>query len=265
MRLAWLTDIHLNFCSLAAYDELIDQIEQTRPDALVVTGDIAEAHSVVPSLERLDRSLRLPLYFVLGNHDFYFGSMAEVRRHVADLSRQRERLVYLSRRGPIRLAPQVGLIGHDGWADARYGDYVNSAVMLNDYRLIRELAPFDKASRQRALRSLGDEAAAHVRSVLPDALALYRRVVFATHVPPLLEACWHEGRLSDDEWSPHFTCKAIGDALLEIMDQHPRNQLTVLCGHTHGVGECRPRDNIEIFTGGAAYGAPQVQRVFTWA
>src|SRR5438093_2989908 len=36
------------------------------------------------------------------------------------------------------LAPGVGLIGHDGWADAREGDYERSTVMMNDYRLIEE-------------------------------------------------------------------------------------------------------------------------------
>jgi len=264
MRLAWLTDIHLNFCTLAAYDELIDEIERAAPHALVVTGDIAEAPSIIESLERLDRSLRLPFYFVLGNHDFYYGSMAEVRHHVAELSRLRERIVYLTRRGPIRLTSRVGLVGHDGWADARYGDYAQSSVMLNDYRLIRELAHFDKETRLHALHALGDEAAEQVRRTLPLALEQFEEVVFATHVPPLLEACWHEGRLSDDEWAPHFTCKAIGDALLEIMDAHPHRKLTVLCGHTHGVGECRPRENLIVLTGGAEYSEPRLQRVFTW-
>ena len=31
------------------------------------------------------------------------------------------------------------LLGHDGWADARYGDFDHSSVTLNDSRLIAEL------------------------------------------------------------------------------------------------------------------------------
>jgi hypothetical protein len=83
----------------------------------------------------------------------------------------------------------------------------------------------------------------------------------ATHVPPLREACWHEGRLSDDEWAPHFTCKAMGDAILEIMRDYPQRKLTVFCGHTHSPGQCRPLPNVEILTGGAKYGLPGIQRV----
>jgi hypothetical protein len=50
--------------------------------------------------------------------------------------------------------------------------------------------------------------------------------------------------------------------LLEIADRHPGRQITVLCGHTHGRGQVKPRDNLLVLTGGAVYGEPEVQRVF---
>ena len=91
------------------------------------------------------------------------------------------------------------------------------------------------------------------------AVQRFDSVIFLTHVPPLREACWYDGKISDDQWSPHFTCKAVGDALLDIMRQWPTKQLTVLCGHTHGAGEASPLPNVSIYTGGAVYGDPQVQ------
>ena len=81
-------------------------------------------------------------------------------------------------------------------------------------------------------------------------------------MPPLREACWHEGAISDDQWSPHFTCQAVGTALVEIMRDHPDHRLTVLCGHTHGSGECAPLPNVHVLTGGAEYGRPAVNRLF---
>jgi hypothetical protein len=86
-------------------------------------------------------------------------------------------------------------------------------------------------------------------------------VVLLTHVPSFREACWHEGRISDDEWLPHMTCRAVGDVLLEIMRQHRDRQLTVLCGRTHSPGEARPLGNLPVFTGGAVYGRPAVERI----
>jgi hypothetical protein len=45
------------------------------------------------------------------------------------------------------------------------------------------------------------------------------------------------------------------------MAAHPHRRLTVLCGHTHGEGECRVSSNLWVVTGGATYGRPRVQRV----
>jgi predicted MPP superfamily phosphohydrolase len=261
LRVAWLTDIHLNFLSEEAIETFLDQVRAARPDAVLLGGDIGEADDVVDYLFRLDSSLDAPIYFVLGNHDFYRGSIHDVRRAASDLCQSRPKLHYLTTSGVFRLAPDVALVGHDGWADARVGDYERSLVMMNDYKLIRELAPYNKQSRQQALMDLGDEAAAHIRTVLPAALADDRRAILLTHVPPLREACWYAGEISDDQWSPHFTCQAMGEAIVEIMRDRPDRELTVLCGHTHSPGRCQPLPKVEILTGGAEYGYPTVQRV----
>ena len=100
--------------------------------------------------------------------------------------------------------------------------------------------------------------------VLPLALAAHEHVVLLTHVPPFREACWHLGRTSDDDWLPFFTCHAVGEVIRDCLRQHPERRLTVLCGHTHSAGNCRPAENLEVFTGSAEYGSPIVQQVFTW-
>jgi Icc protein len=263
LRLAWLTDLHFNFLPFERVDEFLGQVSNLEADAVVLTGDVSEAHDLVKMLAHIDDRVQRPLYFVLGNHDFYHGSIRDIRAAAAALCEDRARLRYLSAHAePIELTPQVALVGHDGWADARLGDYERSMVMMNDYRLIAELTRHTKFERWALLKALGDEAAAHVRDVLPRALDRYPRVILATHVPPLREACWHEGQVSDDEWAPHFTCKAMGDAILEIMDGRPERHLTVLCGHTHSSGQCRPLPNVHIFTGGSKYGFPEISRVF---
>jgi predicted MPP superfamily phosphohydrolase len=261
MRLAWLSDIHLNFLSDQEVDNFLATVRAAEPAAVLLTGDIGEAGSVVPILEKLAEAWRFPIYFVLGNHDFYGGSIAGVRADVAALERKHPNLRYLTALEVIELTSDVGLIGDDGWADARLGNYEHSLVMMNDYRLIAELAPLTKQLRWPKLKELGDQAAQHIRRVLPEALAKYPRVILATHVPPLREACWHEGQTSNDEWLPHFTCKALGDVILEIMRAAPEKQLTVYCGHTHSPGICQPLQNVTIYTGSARYGFPTVQEV----
>ncbi len=263
-QVVWLTDPHFNFLDSAGLAKFLDHVAARRPDAVLISGDIGEARSVVRYLEQIAAAWPMPVYFVLGNHDYYFGSIREVREQVVELCAHFENLHWLGSETVAELAPRTALVGHDGWADARLGDYERSIVMMNDYKLIAELAQHSKADRWPLLKALGDEAADHFRRVLPLALARYPHVVLLTHVPPFREACWHEGQISSDEWLPHFSCRAAGEAILEVMRRFPDRRVTVLCGHTHSIGVTRPADNVIVYTGGACYGEPEIQRVFEW-
>lgn len=50
MKLAWLTDIHLNFLDNDARRKFYDEILITPFDALLISGDIAEAHCLIDLL-----------------------------------------------------------------------------------------------------------------------------------------------------------------------------------------------------------------------
>ncbi len=262
MKLAWLTDIHLNFLRQSALDVFLSSLADNDADAFLIGGDIGEAPDIASYLNAIDNALQRPTYFVLGNHDFYRGSIARVRKTVQQLCAVCPNLYWLPDAGLVPLTDETCLIGHDGWGDGRLGDYHGSDVMLNDWELIEEFDGFEeeRAARLAKLNALGDEAAAHFRKVLPNALKRFRHVVVLTHVPPFRESCWHEGKISNDNWLPHFTCKAVGDALVKAMTPSDR-KMTVLCGHTHGGGEVQILPNLQVLTGGARYGAPVVQRV----
>lgn len=48
-------------------------------------------------------------------------------------------MFWLPASGPQLLANNTILLGQDGWADGRLGDYQNSRVILNDSRMIADL------------------------------------------------------------------------------------------------------------------------------
>ncbi|MDH5672308.1 MAG: metallophosphoesterase [Myxococcales bacterium] len=253
-----MTDVHLDFVDRETVDALIARLRASGAGAVAITGDIAEADSVEAHLETLAAGLDVPLYFVLGNHDYYGASIEAVRKRMDRLCSRTTSLCYLSGSEPVALTPGWALVGHDGWGDGRAGDYARSPVMLNDYVHIKDLAGLDKQARGERLAALGRQAAEHLHRVLPQALALCSRVLLLTHVPPLTTACWHQGKTADDDWAPHFVCQSVGEAILEIMAAHPQQQLRVLCGHTHSEGIDRPRPNITIMTGAADYGRPAI-------
>jgi Icc protein len=264
MRLAWLTDIHLNFLGARQLERFLKLLNESDADRLLITGDIGESASLVDYLHRLSAQTGKPIYFILGNHDFYFSSVERVRSAARRLTEDNDALHYLTHASVIELSPDTALVGHDGWADGRYGNFLTSPVMLNDYVLIHELALLEPAERLRRLNALGDEAADHLYTVLPDALRRYERVFVALHAPPYPEACWHEGKSAapDNPHLPHFTCKAAGDALRALANEYPHSNITVLCGHTHGVGSVQMFPNLRVLTGGAEYGAPVIQHIF---
>jgi 3',5'-cyclic AMP phosphodiesterase CpdA len=261
-RLAWLTDIHLNFVPLEGVVALYEEIRDAKPDAVIISGDIGEAHNLEGYLLALEKNVHVPIYFVLGNHDFYRGSISAVRANVSYLTSRSNYLRWLPLAGVVELTSKTSLIGHDGWGDARLGNYAQSPICLNDFFLIRELAWLDTGQRTTRLRELGDEAAAYLTDVLPKACERSQHVILATHVPPFREAAWYDGRPSDDDWLPFFCCKAVGDVLVKVMQSRPGCRLTVLCGHTHGSGTATILPNLQVHTGGAKYGAPKIQMVW---
>lgn len=257
--LAWATDLHFEFTTVDAVVAFCEQLIALAPAGLLLTGDVAQATSVARYLRALDRALPMPIYFVLGNHDFYHGSIAEVRTLISTVVAESRHLVWMTQAGVVSLGSETALIGHDGWSDARCGDYASSRVLLNDYRLIRELTGLTHEGRRMVLEQLGSEAAAHFARVLPEALAGHRRVIALTHVPPFPETSLYQGRIADPDWLPHFCAGAVGEVLVEVMEAHPDRELLVLCGHTHTGAAVQVRPNLRVVVGSAAYGQPRLQ------
>lgn len=87
MKLAWATDIHLDFLSADQMDRFFEEIASTGADGVLVGGDIGQAASVHNLLGRMARRVGRPIWYVLGNHDFYGGSITRVREEAVELSR----------------------------------------------------------------------------------------------------------------------------------------------------------------------------------
>jgi len=81
MKLIWLSDIHLEFPTDKVVRTFIARVAGEKPDAILITGDISNAVRIKYHLGLL-ATLSCPIYFVLGNHDFYEGSFATVEATV---------------------------------------------------------------------------------------------------------------------------------------------------------------------------------------
>ncbi len=261
MKAAWLTDLHLDHGKDGAFERLCAELVAARPDGLLVTGDTTEAKTVTMWLSRLAEAVGVPLYFVLGNHDFYGGSVRGVRAEMTSVTKSSRLVRWLPACESVMLGEDIALVGHDGWGDGRAPDFDRSEVWLYDYLKIQDLAGVSRAELKARLHRLGVEAAAALEPQLRAALGVAAHVVVLTHVPPFVGACWHMGKPSDQHWAPHFTCVAMGEMLIRVASEYPTRTISVLCGHTHSPGWYKPAPNLEVWTGEAHYGYPQIQSV----
>lgn len=267
MRLFWTTDIHLNFLDDHWNDIVLREfLDRVSPgDALVITGDIAEAPTLTGFMERwkaeFDRK-NSKLYFVLGNHDFYGGSIVEVRNQVSSGVLKD---CWLPTVGVVQLSEKTAMIGHDGWYDGGYGNWYASQLQMTDYDIIAELGPimaYAKDEKWAAIQKYSQESADYVYKMGTEAFKTSEKLFIATHVPPFAEASVYRGQQSDATWLPHFSSKLMGDAIRRLGAENPDRRIIVLCGHTHGKGLCYPEANVACHTGYAQYGNPMMASNF---
>lgn len=267
MKLAWLTDIHLNFLDEECRQIFYAEILATGCDAILISGDIAEAPSLCKLLNEMSDQVKQPIYFIVGNHDYYRGNIDDVRKELKELSSSNKNLYWLPATGLQLISSDTILVGQDGWADGRLGNYQDSPVRLNDSRMIADLFQEKLLGRQQLLhkmQELADSDAHALRNDLNEAVAQQpQKIIVLTHVPPFREACQHMGQISDDNYLPYFSSKAIGDVLLPIAQDNPSIDFLVFCGHTHSSAIYQPSSNLTVKAGTAEYREPAIQEIIS--
>ena len=266
MKVAWSSDVHLNFIDQKRAKKWIDEFAGA--DVLLLSGDIAESKDIVDWLRFLAAQFPKDIYFVLGNHDYYHSSIAVVRKAVGELVQSIGNLHYLSQDGPHQLTSKVILLGHDGWGDAKNGDFLQTPIRINDHRLIEELTSLPRPVLQKRLQALGEQAADHIERGLQKAKEKADEIWVLTHVPPFPETCWHNGYAGHKDWIPDFSCQSVGDMLLRFCAENPTKQIKVFCGHGHSPGEVWVRPNLFVRTARAEYKYPILEALMvlpSWA
>jgi predicted MPP superfamily phosphohydrolase len=260
MKLIWLSDPHLEFPTDKVVRKFIAKVGNEKPDAIIITGDISNALRIEYHLGLL-ATLLCPIYFVLGNHDFYEGGFAPVDATVKEMCRRHPNLIHLGSGEIVRLTDETTLIGHRGWADGRAGLGEKTTTRLNDHLLIQNLARTDSAELFAILNALGDQSAEYIRTTALEALSTCQRLIVATHVPPFLEASLYQGKPSEPAFAPHFVNVAMGKAILDLAHLNPEKEITVLCGHTHHLARYSPLPNLTVRVAGAEYNRPMIADV----
>lgn len=262
-KYAWATDTHLDL--LANNSQAIIQFAESLvaqdPTGIFLTGDIATAKNVVYSLSAIERVVKRPVYFVLGNHDYYGANTEQVRKTMRELTNGSPFLRYMPTMPYYALTPTTALIGHDGWYDALYGDFQTSDFGMNDWSAIGDFAPVNgnKATIVSVARKLAHEGVTHVHDGIKKAVRYHKNIVILTHVPPYPETHFYAGQRGEMSATPWFTSKMMGDMLRDASKAFPNVNFTVLAGHTHGKADVKIANNLTVHVGAADYYRPALQ------
>lgn len=256
---------HLNYSQEFDSRKRIVETRIRDADNILITGDIGEAKDVCELLTEFSTYTNKRIYFVLGNHDYHFGSVSNIREKIRTLCAENSKLIWLGKPEIIALSDNTVLVGHDGWADARYGDFDHSLVSLNDSRLIAELYQsflLNKSALKNEMQKLADTDAGILQQTLTGAISDgTKKIIIATHIPPFPECSWHKKKPSDENWLPYFASKATGDVIMAFAKKYTNIHFLVLCGHTHTAVSVMLSHNIEIKSGNAEYYKPEIQEV----
>lgn len=259
-QILWLTDLHLDRAKPAQKEALYEEIQRSKADTVLITGDISTAKHLPLHLRELAAAASSrQVYFVLGNHDFYGSTFAHVDRCVAGVCGTHDNLYHLGGGEIFPLSADSALVGHRGWGDGRMGWGSRTLAHNPDFSAIKDFEGLSREQAFKLLLKLGLDSSFYLRGLLPYALTCYNHVIVATHFPPFTKGACFTKKPCDWLRQPFYTNIAMGGLLLRLTQAFPSKRITVLAGHTHCCAQFRALPDLELRVGGARPGFPSSQ------
>lgn len=261
MKLAWASDLHLDLAGSQAVRRFFRTLRETEYDALLVTGDLGNAKVITTYLEQIEKHCApRPVYYVQGNHDYYFSSLRRVDEELRDFCDGRN--VHLVASGDlIPLTKHSVLIGHRGWADGLTRNGHPSRLATEDYLRIADFRPRNSYQRAHLQGLLAGASKRYLAALLQRALARYRHIILATHVPPFPQTVRWKGNLCAEEYLPHYCNRPVGEMIQRVAFRFKNRTITVLAGHTHFSTHRCVASNLIAEVAGARVGNPRIYKV----
>jgi len=278
-KYVWITDTHFNVREktiIADLKKIESILQQESADGLILSGDISIASKLVFQLGMLEQAVKKPIYFTLGNHDFWGAAYDDVDRVMKELTLISPFLKYLPSSEYQQIGATTCLIGANTWYDAILGKSDTFLVMgdwikMKDYvtafegNTLSETVPMTmkqhnaivEVSRQLSRKAV-DQVVKGIKAAMRNN---FKNIVIVSHVPPFQEVCMHKENPSDKNYLPWYTSKLLGDAIMIAAKQLPDCNFTVLCGHTHTYCEKRLEKNLLVIAGSGNYDFVEVSGV----
>jgi predicted phosphohydrolase len=257
MRIAWASDIHLTDAYEQVKQNFATSLAKAKPDCVLLSGDISTARFLYDHLKMLESAVKVPIYFVCGNHDFWGSSLHLVNIELTQLSTYNKNIQWMGCKSYVKLKEGVALVGHDCFYDAGYGDWKRSRFALNDWNYTKDFMVRPIQRVVEVARNYAMKGARHIERNLSLSLDNdFKKVFVLMHPPPFAEASMHMGMPGSPDAIPWYSCKVAGDVLLQTAKRYGDREIDVLCGHTHSKCTYAPLDNLTVRVQDAEYHKP---------
>lgn len=253
-RFVWYSDPHINLSVFPFLKRLyILRLEKEKADGLFITGDISTGRWLESDLRFLAKHYQKPIYFVLGNHDYYGRHIASVHADLRRICAEYSNLNWMTESGVVSLSDDIALVGTEGWYDAMHGDPGLLKYTLDRFLVFDFLHLDSMEERIELWRLMARRSASLIERNLEAALKTHSTAYVLTHVPPWKEATRAVGTSAEKFWLPYNTNVALGTAISGVASRHPDKRVVVLAGHTHTPCSIRVSDNLECHVARASY------------
>lgn len=244
-----LTDTHLNTLNSVELNQFLEELNSLSLEALFITGDISNGKNLEAHLALIYEHLRIPIYFVLGNHDYYGKSFGYFHS-------DHRKIKYLEESEYPELFDNFALVGTDGWYDSYWQVPVIPLVYLLDWLSIKNIRKhYRTTDLVKFFREFAWNKTEVLRPKLEAALLERDQVVVLTHFPPIFvegSSLW-----TNAFWKPYDVNNSMRDLLLQMGTKYPNKRILVLCGHTHEPSVTNLLPNVQIIIGHASVGKNQ--------
>lgn len=262
-KFLWFTDTHLDKVSFWKKLSFLKTLDRERPTGIILTGDISNGRQTISDLEMIANTVSCPIYFVLGNHDYYWSSIEKTHDKIRNMCAKHSNLIWMSEAGVVHINEEVAFIGTEGWYNAEEGkpEYLQFTFdwfMIDNFRKL-----INMEARIDAWRKIADDSATQITSLLEEAIKKdYKSIYILTHVPCWREATRDVGTFMEKLWLPYNTNLSLGRAIEKVMEKHKKKNVTVICGHTHTPEFIRVSRNISCQVGAAKLGKINSQEIY---
>jgi predicted phosphohydrolase len=250
----WYSDTHLNSTFPWSKYVMYHAIEKERPKGLFLTGDISNGVLLKHDLSQLAQNINCPIYFVLGNHDYFWSGIDKTHKRVRNLCKTYNNLFWLTESPIIELDEDIGLIGTEGWYDLSLGDskyikYTFDWFCIPDFR---KMSSMDE--RFNAFKQMATVSSDFIEKQLISAFDKgYKTIYLLTHFPIFAEATFDLDSFFGKWWLSYNINYRLGETVKKIMDKNKKKNLIVLSGHVHERQFAQVSRNIISFTSAASY------------